>query len=412
MRTQTVAEFLSAHFQAKWTEEAGGGLLPPPCIHPPRDLVKGGKGKWRSGLKDLIRWISWGRFHLYGGILSGGLLPEGTGSPDEEAALIGSRKGELCVATIESIEIGWSLLRGLGAPAEITFAGPNPIPTDFDLEDFLTRALDTLGALNKWCEQCGGRFTAICPDCTAGACWFCARHKGCLCCEVCERVTDISGDWIDGTRLVDDSLSLNYHDMGSFLISEVRGVRLAGNPRSEAPHDRLEFRGIIRGWQPEERQKWISDLLENQGQGRECNDEVLIERLWSVRNVRPMLLPTRWWPRTLEPLTPPRVGGEMLGFSEEAQGWLPCKIVEEDPEGKLWTVNWWDQAQGDRLKGEEDLRPFEEAGWWYRIVEKTQAKRCLHCQNTDGTLGQWRTEAEWNPKDWTKTQGNTRCKEC
>jgi hypothetical protein len=161
MRTQTVAEFLSAHFQAKWTEEAGGGLLPPPCIHPPRDLVKGGKGKWRSGLKDLIRWISWGRFHLYGGILSGGLLPEGAGAPDEEAALIGSRKGELCVATIESIEIGWSLLRGLGAPAEITFAGPNPIPTDFDLEDFLTRALDTLGALNKWCEQCGGRFTAI-----------------------------------------------------------------------------------------------------------------------------------------------------------------------------------------------------------------------------------------------------------
>ena len=57
MRTQTVAEFLSAHFQAKWKEEAGGGLLPPPCIHPPRDLVKGGKGKWRSGLKDLIRWI-------------------------------------------------------------------------------------------------------------------------------------------------------------------------------------------------------------------------------------------------------------------------------------------------------------------------------------------------------------------
>ncbi len=63
----------------------------------------------------------------------------------------------------------------------------------------------------------------------------------------------------------------------------------------------------------------------------------------------------RWWPRTLEPMTPPRVGGEMLGFSKETQGWLPCKIVEEDPQGKLWTVNWWDQAQGDRLKGEEDL---------------------------------------------------------
>jgi hypothetical protein len=103
------------------------------------------------------------------------------------------------------------------------------------------------------------------------------RHRGCLCCEICERETDISGDWIDGTRLVDDSLSLNYHDMGSFLISEVRGVRLAGSPSSDAPHDRLEFKGIVRGWQPEERQKWISELLESQGQGRECNDEVLLK---------------------------------------------------------------------------------------------------------------------------------------
>ena len=141
-------------------------------------------------MKDLIRWISWGHFYLYGGILSGGLLPAGVGTPDEEAALIKSRKGELCVATIESVEIGWSLLRGLGAPAETTLAGPNPIPTDFGLEDFLTRTLDTLGALNKWCEQCGGRFTAICPDCTAGACWFCVRHRECLYCEVCERETD------------------------------------------------------------------------------------------------------------------------------------------------------------------------------------------------------------------------------
>jgi hypothetical protein len=106
----------------------------------------------------------------------------------------------------------------------------------FDLEDFLTRTLDTLGTLNKWCEKCGGRFTTICPDCTTGACWFCARHRGYLCCEVCERETDISGDWIDGTRLVDDSLSLNYHDMGSFLISEVRGMSLSGCPRSGALH--------------------------------------------------------------------------------------------------------------------------------------------------------------------------------
>jgi hypothetical protein len=98
----------------------------------------------------------------------------------------------------------------------------------------------------------------------------------------------------------------------------------------------------------------------------------------------------------------------MLGFSNEAQGWFPCKIVEEDPQGQLWTVNWWDQSQGDRLKGEEELHPYEEVGWWYRIVQKTQAKRCLHCRNTDGTHGQWKTEVEWNPEDWTKTRGNVR----
>jgi hypothetical protein len=37
--------------------------------------------------------------------------------------------------------------------------------------------------------------------------------------------------------------------MGSFLISEVRGVRLSGSPRSGASPDRLEFRDIVRGWQ-------------------------------------------------------------------------------------------------------------------------------------------------------------------
>ena len=158
---------------------------------------------------------------------------------------------------------------------------------EFDLGDYLTRALDALGALNKWCMHCGGRFTAICPDCTAGTCWFCARHKACLCCEICERETDLSGDWIDGTRLVDDSLSLDFHDMGSFLISEVRGVRISENPKSNVPHDRLEFRGEVRGWKSEERQKWIFDLLEDKGRQRDCRDEDVIERLWMVRNVCP-----------------------------------------------------------------------------------------------------------------------------
>ena len=66
------------------------------------------------------------------------------------------------------------------------------------------------------------------------------------------RKTDLSGDWFDGSRLVDDSLSLDFHDMGSFLISEVRGVRITGNPRSNATYDHLEFKGIVRGCQSEE----------------------------------------------------------------------------------------------------------------------------------------------------------------
>jgi hypothetical protein len=40
--------------------------------------------------------------------------------------------------------------------------------------------------------------------------------------------------------------------MGSFLISEVRGVRMTENPKSNAPYDRLEFRDIVRGCQSEE----------------------------------------------------------------------------------------------------------------------------------------------------------------
>ena len=55
---------------------------------------------------------------------------------------------------------------------------------------------------------------------------------------------------------------------------------------------------------------------------------------------------------------------------------------------------------------------LEEAGCWYRIVQKARAKRCLHCHNTDGTYGKWRTEVEWIPRDWAKTRGNARCKEC
>ena len=43
------------------------------------------------------------------------------------------------------------------------------------------------------------------------------------------------------------SLSLDFRDMGTFLISGINEVRIAEHPRSDAPHDRLEFRGTVRG---------------------------------------------------------------------------------------------------------------------------------------------------------------------
>ena len=96
----------------------------------------------------------------------------------------------------------------------------------------------------------------VCPDYTEGACWFCARHKGCLNCDRgcetglsgdCECETGLSGDWVDGIRLVDDSLNLDFYDMGTFLISGIDGVRISEHPRSDSPHDRMEFRDTVRG---------------------------------------------------------------------------------------------------------------------------------------------------------------------
>jgi hypothetical protein len=80
--TLTFTEFLSSHFQAKWAGE-GNGSLSPTCIHPPKDFTKGKKDIWRRGLIDLMRWIPRGRDHIFGGLLSGGLIPEGEGvGPD------------------------------------------------------------------------------------------------------------------------------------------------------------------------------------------------------------------------------------------------------------------------------------------------------------------------------------------
>ena len=75
-------------------------------------------------------------------------------------------------------------------------------------------------------------------------------------------------------------------------------------------------------------------------------------------------------------------------------------------------VDWWDESREDRLKREEELRPFEEADWWYRITGRSLVKRCHNCPNSDGTYGQWHTREEWKGGDWNKKHDNLKCMEC
>jgi len=100
-----------------------------------------------NGLKDLMRWITLGRDHAYGGTLRGGFIPEGQGNLEEETAQIEQRKEQMWMMALESMETGWSFLQGLqgiGAPEGITLAGPNPVPTAFDFGKHLTQALEAL----------------------------------------------------------------------------------------------------------------------------------------------------------------------------------------------------------------------------------------------------------------------------
>ena len=108
---------------------------------------------------------------------------------------------------MDTVETGWIFLQGIGAPEGISLAGPGLVPPDWDFGEYLTEVLETLRAPNSRCTDCGGRLTAVCPDCTTGPSWFCTRHKGCLNCDIYGGEAGLSGDWADGTRLVDDSLA-------------------------------------------------------------------------------------------------------------------------------------------------------------------------------------------------------------
>ena len=129
IHTSSFTEFLRDHFRSRWTE-GRDGTSPPPCIHPPRELIKSKKGAWRRGLRDLMGWITMGHDHPYGGLLSGGFLQG------------------------------------------ISLAGPGLVPQDWDFGEYLTEVLETLRAPNSRCTDCGGRLTTVYPDCTTGACWF------------------------------------------------------------------------------------------------------------------------------------------------------------------------------------------------------------------------------------------------
>lgn len=56
---------------------------------------------------------------------------------------------------MESIETDWSFLQGLGSPVEISLSGPDPTPMEFDLGEYLTRSLDTLGVLHNGVNTTG-----------------------------------------------------------------------------------------------------------------------------------------------------------------------------------------------------------------------------------------------------------------
>ena len=132
---------------------------------------------------------------------------------------------------------------------------------------------------------------------------------------------------------------------------------------------------------------WIPPLLACGNHGHGGIDQGLLEGLWKDRDVHPLLLPTRWWSRTVSLTTlTPNVGEEMLGFSEEAQGWIPCKVTAAMDD--KWQIEWWDGSQTDKIKDKTELHHLEEAGWWYKITEKALARKYHHYRNVDGSQGQ------------------------
>ncbi len=151
------------------------------------------------------------------------------------------KTGETVWLTVsETLDIGWCFLQGVGVPKEILLSGPSPSPTGTTDQELFTWELEVLRTVDVRFTSCGGRYTTTYPVCDSGGYWFCAKSSDCLTCEICEHKVELLGSWVDGTKVVDDSLSENFHKMGSFLISKIDGVRLAA---------------------PEERQEWIPPLL-------------------------------------------------------------------------------------------------------------------------------------------------------
>jgi hypothetical protein len=69
-------------------------------------------------------WITMGRDHAYGGLLSGVFLQEGEGNPEEEAVQMEERKELMWTAVVDTVETSWTFLQGIGAPEGISLAGP------------------------------------------------------------------------------------------------------------------------------------------------------------------------------------------------------------------------------------------------------------------------------------------------
>ncbi len=90
---------------------------------PPKYLDDLREGRWNASVRDLTRWLRQGRDNAFAGILSGDVLPEEMGDLREEVVLTKHRMEEMWTALVETLEIGCTFLKGVGAQKRSRWLG-------------------------------------------------------------------------------------------------------------------------------------------------------------------------------------------------------------------------------------------------------------------------------------------------